>query len=56
MCLRTNSDLSHVRRKLIGFYKTELKSIYSAVRTGSLKKAVCASSIKGLMHGKHGKY
>jgi hypothetical protein len=26
---------------------TEIKSVYSAVRTGSLNKAVCTSSIKG---------
>ena len=26
---------------------TEMKSVYSAVRTGSLNKAVCASSVKG---------
>ena len=26
---------------------TEMKSVYSAVRTGSLYKAVCASSLKG---------
>ena len=26
---------------------TEIKSVYSAVRTGSLSKAVCASSLKG---------
>jgi hypothetical protein len=25
-----------------------MKSVYSAVRTGSLNKAVCASSLKGL--------
>ena len=25
---------------------TEMKSVYSAVRTGSLNKAVCASSLK----------
>jgi len=25
----------------------EMKSVYSAVRTGSLNKAVCASSVKG---------
>jgi len=24
-----------------------MKSVYSAVRTGSLNKAVCASSVKG---------
>jgi len=27
---------------------TEMKSVYSAVRTGSLNKAVCASSLNGL--------
>ena len=27
---------------------TEMKSVYCAVRTGSLNKAVCASSFKGL--------
>jgi hypothetical protein len=26
---------------------TEMKSVYSAVRTGSLNKAVCASYLKG---------
>ena len=26
---------------------TEMKSVYSAVRTGSLNKAVCASSLEG---------
>jgi len=26
---------------------TEMKSVYSAVRTGSLNKAVCALSLKG---------
>jgi len=26
-----------------------MKSVYNAVRTGSLNKAVCASSLKGLM-------
>jgi len=26
---------------------TEMKSVYSAVGTGSLNKAVCASSVKG---------
>jgi hypothetical protein len=26
---------------------TEMKSVYSAVRTGPLNKAVCASSVKG---------
>ena len=44
--LRTTSDLYHLRPKLIGFI-TELKSVYCAVRTGSLNKAVCASCLKG---------
>jgi len=26
---------------------TEMKSVYSAIRTGALNKAVCASSVKG---------
>jgi hypothetical protein len=26
---------------------TEMKSVYSAVRTGPLNKAVCSSSVKG---------
>jgi hypothetical protein len=26
---------------------SEMKSVYSAVRTGSLNKAVCGSSLKG---------
>jgi hypothetical protein len=28
---------------------TEMKSVYSAVRTGFLNKAVCASSVKGFI-------
>jgi hypothetical protein len=32
VCLRTNSDLCHLHKKLIVF-KTEMKSVYSAVRT-----------------------
>jgi len=28
-------------------FVTEVKSVYSAVRTGPLTKAVCASSLKG---------
>ena len=47
--LRTNSDLCHLQHKLIGYeligYKTEMKSVYSAVRTGSLNKAVCGSAL-----------
>jgi len=32
--------------KLIGFYNRDT-SVYSAVRTGSLDKAVCPTSLKG---------
>ena len=32
---------------------TEMKSVYSAVRTGSLNKAVCASSLKPTGHVMH---
>jgi hypothetical protein len=35
--LRTNSDLCNLHHKLIGFI-TEMKSVYSAVRTGSLNE------------------
>jgi hypothetical protein len=42
--LRTNSDLCHLQHKLIGFI-TELKSVYSAVWTGSLNEAAWASSL-----------
>jgi len=45
--LRTNSDLCHLQHKLIGFFITKKKSAYCAVRTGSLNKVVCASSLKG---------
>jgi hypothetical protein len=38
-----NSDLCRLQHKLIGF-TTEKKSVYSAVRTGSLNEAACASS------------
>jgi len=43
---RTNSDLCHLQHKLVVFI-TEMKSVYNAVRTGSLNKAVCASFVKG---------
>jgi hypothetical protein len=43
--LRTNSDLCHLQYKLIGFYNRDEK-FYSAVRTGTLNEAVCASSLK----------
>jgi hypothetical protein len=46
ICLRTNSDLCHLHKKLIVFI-TDMKSVYSAVRTGPLNEAVCASSFKG---------
>jgi hypothetical protein len=29
------------------FITTQMKSVYSAVRTGSLNKAVCGSALKG---------
>jgi hypothetical protein len=38
--LRTNSDVLSV-------FITDMISVYSAVRTGPLNKAVCASSLKG---------
>jgi hypothetical protein len=44
--LTTNSDLCHLQKKPFGFI-TEKKSVYSAVRTGSLNEAVYASSFKG---------
>ena len=44
--LRTNSDLCHLQHKLIGFYNRD-ESVYSAVRTGSLNRAVWASSVEG---------
>jgi hypothetical protein len=44
--LRTNSDLCHLHHKLV--FITEMKSVYCAVRTGALNKAVCASSLNGL--------
>jgi hypothetical protein len=46
ICLRTNSDWCRLHKKLIGFI-TEMKSVYSAVRTGPLTEAVWASSFKG---------
>ena len=33
--LTTNSDMCHLQHKLIGFL-TQMKSVYSAVRTGAL--------------------
>jgi len=44
--LRINSDFCPIYNKLTGFM-TEMKSIYSAERTGSLNKAVSASSVNG---------
>jgi hypothetical protein len=40
--LRTKSDLCHLHQKLIGFFITEMKSVYSAVRSGPLNEAVCS--------------
>ena len=42
--LRTNSDLCHLQHILVGFYNRD-ESVYSAVRTGSLNKIVCALSL-----------
>jgi hypothetical protein len=42
--LRTYSDLCHLQHLV---FITEMKSVYSAVRTGALNKAVCASSLNG---------
>jgi hypothetical protein len=36
-CLRTNRDLCHLHKKLTIFI-TEMKSVYSAVRTGSINE------------------
>jgi hypothetical protein len=41
-----NQRLVPFKHKMIAFI-TEMKSVYSAVRTGSLNKAVCASYLKG---------
>jgi hypothetical protein len=38
--------LCQLQHKLVGFI-TEMKSVYSAVRTGPLNEAACASSSKG---------
>ena len=38
-----------LKYKLIGFIN-EMKSVYCAVWTGSLNKAVCASSVKGIIY------
>ena len=46
--LRTNSDLYHLTINWLVFI-AEMKSVYSAVRTGSLNEAVCASSVKGYL-------
>jgi hypothetical protein len=44
--LRTNCDLCYFHHNWLVFI-TEMKSVYSAVRPGSVHKAVCASSLKG---------
>ena len=41
---RTNIDSCHLQNKLIGFYNRN-ENVYCAVRTGSLNKEVCASSL-----------
>jgi hypothetical protein len=40
-CGITTSDLCHLNKKRLVFI-TEMESVYSAVRTGSLNDAVCA--------------
>jgi hypothetical protein len=47
--LRTNNYLCHLQHKLISFYNRDEKClrVYSALRTGSLNKAVCAPSLNG---------
>jgi len=47
--LRTNIDLCHLQHKLIVFYNPD-KSVHSAIRTGSLNKAVCLSFLKGQIY------
>ena len=44
--VRTKRDLCHLRMVFI----TDMKTVYSAVRTGSLNKSACAYVCKGLMH------
>jgi hypothetical protein len=44
--LRTNRALCYLSINWLVFI-TEMKSVYSAVRTGSLNKAICVSSLKG---------
>jgi hypothetical protein len=46
ICLRKNSDLCPLYQNLFVFI-TDIKSVYSAVRTGRLNEAVCASSFTG---------
>jgi hypothetical protein len=47
ICLRTNSDLCHLHKKrLVITCITEMKIVYSAVRTGPLNEAVCAPSVR----------
>jgi hypothetical protein len=47
ICLRTNSDLCHLHKKKLVAFITEMKGVYSAVRTGPLNEAACALSFKG---------
>jgi hypothetical protein len=44
--LRTNSDLCHLRHKLIGFYNRDEKCLQRGTDWG-FNKAVCALSLKG---------
>jgi hypothetical protein len=42
--VRTNSDFCHLKIRLV--FITEMKSVYSAVGSGSLNEAVCGPSFK----------
>jgi len=44
--LKTNNNICSKQRKLIGFYKKD-ENVYYVIRTASLNKAICASSLKG---------
>ena len=50
ICEQTATCATYSKNWLV--FIIEMKSVYSAVRTGSLNKAVCASSLKGLSENK----
>jgi hypothetical protein len=45
--LSENKQRLVAHHKLIGFFKTKMKDVYSAVRTGPLNKVVCTPPLKG---------